>query len=280
MANIVFTSRNQLGSRRRQLRRQRRLKLVRILWQILAVGTISSGVFWSISQPIWSIREPEQVDIKGNELLSDQNIRSSLPLSYPKSVWQIQPKALQEALIANSPISEAIIIRQVFPPRLTIEIKEKEPVAIAQPGLGPTSQGTDQTVGWLDAQGSWMPLSSYTELEQTDKLPNLRVIGNFEQYQPHWQQVYTDLSRSPVDIYEIDWQNPANIILMTEIGEVHIGSYGVHFLEQLQVVDQMRELPEQVDVSQVDYIDLKNPGSPLVLMISDQPSKSSDSFSK
>ncbi|MDT9186551.1 MAG: FtsQ-type POTRA domain-containing protein [Limnospira sp. PMC 894.15] len=280
MANIVFTSRNRLGTRRRQLRRQRRLKLVRVIWQVLAVGGISGGVFWGISQPIWLIKEAEQVEIKGNQLLSQHNIRSHLPLSYPQSVWQIQPSAIQQALIDNAPISEAIVIRQVFPPRLTIEVTEREPVAIAQPPIGTTTPGTEAIVGWLDAEGSWMPLSSYTELEQTGQLPNLRVIGNFEIYQPHWQQVYSDLSRSPVDIYEIDWQNPANIILMTEIGEVHIGSYSTHFWEQLQVIDRMRKLPEQVDVSQVDYIDLRNPNSPLVLMISDQSSLSEASFSK
>ncbi|MDY7053965.1 cell division protein FtsQ/DivIB [Limnospira fusiformis] len=280
MANIVFTSRNRLGTRRRQLRRQRRLKLVRVIWQVLAVGGISGGVFWGISQPIWLIKEAEQVEIKGNQLLSQHNIRSHLPLSYPQSVWQIQPSAIQQALIDNAPISEAIVIRQVFPPRLTIEVTEREPVAIAQPPIGTTTPGTEAIVGWLDAEGSWMPLSSYTELEQTGQLPNLRVIGNFEIYRPHWQQMYSDLSRSPVDIHEIDWQNPANIILMTEIGEVHIGSYSTHFWEQLQVIDRMRKLPEQVDVSQVDYIDLRNPNSPLVLMISDQSSLSEASFSK
>ncbi|TVU53753.1 MAG: FtsQ-type POTRA domain-containing protein [Arthrospira sp. PLM2.Bin9] len=280
MANIVFTSRNQLGTRRRQLRRQRRLKLVRVMWQVLAVGGISGGVFWGISQPIWLIKEAEQVEIKGNQLLSQHNIRSHLPLSYPQSVWQIQPAAIQQALLDNAPISEAIVIRQVFPPRLTIEVTEREPVAIAQPSIGNTTPGTEPTVGWLDAEGSWMPLSSYTELEQTGQLPNLRVIGNFEQYLPHWQQMYSDLSRSPVDIYEIDWQNPANIILMTEVGEVHIGSYSTHFWEQLQVIDRMRKLPEQLDVSEVDYIDLRNPNSPLVLMISDKSSLSEASFSK
>ncbi|XDE64129.1 cell division protein FtsQ/DivIB [Arthrospira platensis BEA 1257B] len=186
MANIVFTSRNRLGTRRRQLRRQRRLKLVRVIWQVLAVGGISGGVFWGISQPIWLIKEAEQVEIKGNQLLSQHNIRSHLPLSYPQSVWQIQPSAIQQALIDNAPISEAIVIRQVFPPRLTIEVTEREPVAIAQPPIGTTTPGTEAIVGWLDAEGSWMPLSSYTELEQTGQLPNLRVIGNFEMYRPHW----------------------------------------------------------------------------------------------
>jgi cell division protein FtsQ len=263
-----------LGNRRRHLRRQRRLKLVQVLWQTLAVGSLAGGVLWAIGQPIWLIRQPEQVEIEGNYLLSDRSIRSTLPLSYPQSIWQIRPRAIAQALVRENPIEEAIVVRQVFPPRLTVEVTERRPVAIAQSATAPNRIGDDEDLGWLDAEGNWMPFSSYTELKQTDQLPELKVIGQFDRYRPHWKQLYATLSRSPVDVYEIDWQDPANIILMTEIGAVHLGSYGSRFSEQLQVLDRMRKLPEQLDVRQIDYIDLKNPDSPLVLMVSDGESES------
>jgi len=270
MTNIVSVSTTQLGNRRRQLRRQRRLKLVQVLWQTLAVGSLAGGVVWAIGQPIWLIRQPEQVDVEGNYLLSDRMIRAGLPLSYPQSIWQIQPRAIEKALLREQPIEEATVSRQVFPPRLTVEVTERRPVAVAQSATAPNRREGDADLGWLDAEGNWMPFSSYTELKQTDQLPDLKVVGPVEQYRPHWKQLYETLSRSPVDVYEIDWQDPANIILTTEIGAVHLGSYGSRFSEQLQVLDRMRKLPEQLDVSQIDYIDLKNPGSPLVLMVSDR----------
>ncbi|MGC9526641.1 MAG: cell division protein FtsQ/DivIB [Limnospira sp.] len=274
MTNIVSVSTTELGNRRRQLRRQRRLKLVQVFWQTLAVGSLAGGVIWAIGQPIWLIRQPEQVNVEGNYLLSDRTIRSSLPLSYPQSIWQIQPRAIEKTLMRENPIEDAIVIRQVFPPRLTIEVTERQPVAIAQSATALNRKGGDGDLGWLDAEGNWIPFSSYTELKQTDQLPNLKVVGSVEQYRPHWKQLYETLSRSPVDVSEIDWQDPANIILMTEIGEVHLGSYGSRFSEQLQALDRMRKLPEQLDVRQIDYIDLKNPGSPLVLMVSESRSES------
>jgi cell division protein FtsQ len=74
------------------------------------------------------------------------------------------------------------------------------------------------------------------------------------------------VSRSPVKVTEIDCQDPANIILKTELGIVHLGSYSPQLATQLKVLDQMRRLSTQVNSSQIAYIDLKNPETPSVQM--------------
>jgi cell division protein FtsQ len=267
MANIVSVSSNELGNRRQQLRRQRRQRLVQILWQGLAVSSLTGGVFWALNQPIWLIRQPEQVTIEGNQLLSDARIRDLLPLSYPQSLWQIQPQDLAKILESQGQIAEATVTRELFPPRLTIKIQERRPVAIAQPSPTLTRRSDASGVGWLDANGGWIPLESYAKLERSRQLPSLKVIGNPDQYRPHWTQMYEALSRSPVVVYEINWQNPANLMITTEIGVVHLGAYSSQFTQQLRVLDQMRNLPEQVDLALVDYIDLQNPSSPVIQML-------------
>ena len=269
MTQMISTSSTQLGQRRQQLRRQRRLKLVQMLWQTLAVTGLAGSLFWIIYQPLWLIRQSEQVQVSGNYILSDEGVKSILPLSYPQPLWQVQPQKLETLLEAESAIAEAKITRQLFPPHVTIEIIERRPVAIAQPSSTLTHQAQAQQVGWLDAAGGWMPLESYTELERTRQLPSLKIVGNLEQYRPNWPPLYEAISRSPVVIEEINWQDPANIILTTEIGMVHIGPYTVRFPEQLRAIDRMRQLPEQFDTGQINYIDLKNPASPLIKLFSD-----------
>ncbi len=269
MTQMISTSSRELGQRRQQLRRQRRLKLVQMIWQTLAVSGLAGGLFWIIHQPLWLIRQSEQVQVIGNYILSDQGVKSILPLSYPQALWQIQPQKLETLLAQESAIAEAKVTRQLFPPNLTIEIIERRPVAIAQPTSTLTHQMQAQQVGWLDAAGGWMPLESYTELERTRQLPSLKVIGNLEQYRPNWPPVYQALSRSPVTIEEINWQDPANIILTTEIGVIHIGPYTSRFPDQLRAIDRMRQLPEQFDSTQINYIDLKNPSSPLIQVFSE-----------
>ena len=274
LTQIKSLSTHQLRRQRQQLRRQRRLKLVQLLWQTLALGSLTGGMFWLINQPLWLIRQPEQIKVEGNQLLSDQMVRSLLPLSYPESLWKIQPQVLASGLESRGQIASASVTRELFPPSLTVNIRERQPVAIAHPAATPSPVEANNAIGWLDATGDWMPLENYTELEKSQKLPTLKVIGNFNQYHSYWPSVYQAISHSPVKISQINWEDPNNLILETEIGTVHLGAYTSKFPEQLRVIDRMRNIPEQVDRTQMMYFDLKNPNQPLLQMQSESTDKS------
>ena len=264
MANSIGSvSQSDLVSRRQTLRRQRRLKLVIIIWQILAVSSLASGLLWAITQPIWLITKQEQLTVEGNQLLSDRAILSLITLDYPQSIWGIKPQILAHNLESHNPIAKAKISRHLFPPSLRIEITERRPVAITK-FKSKVGTGNSQKMGWLDANGNWIPLESFSALERTESLPTLKVIGFTEQYRQYWHPLYKSLSRSPVKVFEINWEDPGNLILTTELGLVHLGQYSSRFSEQLNVLDRMRELPNKIDVRRIAYIDLKNPESPLI----------------
>ncbi len=266
MTNLQSISNRELLSRRQQLRRQRRLRLIQILWQAMAVSSLTGGLFWLINQPIWFIRQPEQINVEGNQLLSDQTVRSFLRLSYPQSLWKIQPQTLAQTLESKSQIVSASVTRQLLPPSLMIKIQERQPVAVAYPSLNLSQPPANQQIGWLDASGDWNLIENYTELEKSKQLPTLKVIGNVNQYQAYWSELYQALSRSPVKILQVNWQDPSNVILETEIGTVHVGPYSSKFPEQLRVIDRMRNVPQQIDKSQMMYFDLNNPSQPFLQM--------------
>jgi cell division protein FtsQ len=268
MESIASVSQSQLTNRRKKLRHARRMKLFQTIWRSLWVGGMASSLVWAITLPDWVIRQPEQVEIEGNHFLSSQAIRSLLPLSYPQSILRVQPQALAQALESQAPIAEATVSRQLVPPGLTIQVKERKPVAIAQAAAPQKTKAGQSTpsVGLLDEQGVWIPESSYKQLDQSLELPTLKVIGSSNQYQPYWPEVYQAVSHSPVKVFEIDWQDPANLILKTELGNVHFGPYSSRFTEQLAVLDRMRELPTHVQASKIAYIDLGNPDSPAIQM--------------
>jgi cell division protein FtsQ len=279
MTSIASVSQEKLTDRRKQLRRARRIKSFQAIWRSLFVGGMASSLVWAITLPDWVIRQPEQVVIEGNHFLSSKAIRSLLPLSYPQSILRVQPQAIAKSLESQAPIAEATVSRQLVPPGLTIQVKERKPVAIAV-GTAPlgaiaqaaasqnakTSNATPPP-GLLDEQGVLMPSSSYTKMEQNLELPTLKVIGSRDQYRSYWSEVYQAVSHSPVKVFEIDWQNPANLILKTELGNVHFGPYSSRFTEQLGVLDRMRELPSHISPSKIAYIDLKNPDFPAIQMI-------------
>jgi cell division protein FtsQ len=65
---------------------------------------------------------------------------------------------------------------------------------------------------------------------------------------------------------EVDWQDPNNIILKTQLGDVHIGAFSPELTRKVKILAQMRYLSAKMDFSQIKYIDLRNPASPLVHM--------------
>ena len=62
-----------------------------------------------------------------------------------------------------------------------------------------------------------MPLSSYILINPKAKLPQLIVIGSRAQYQMFWTQVYEAISHSSLKVTEINFQDPTNLILKTEL---------------------------------------------------------------
>ncbi|WP_392533272.1 cell division protein FtsQ/DivIB [Nostoc sp. C117] len=269
MAGIISVSRTDLAQRRKKLRRQRQMKIIQAIWRTFAITGFAGGLFWVAVQPIWMLKAPKQIVMKsGNKLLSQETSQSLLVLSYPQSLWRIQPSAIANSLEKQPIIASAIVRRRLFPPGLIIDIQERVPVAVTQT---PTvqNQGNSNkkvTIGLLDATGVWMPLEKYTSLNPTRKLPDLRVIGLPQKYCHDWTQLHQAVSHSPVKVMEIDCQNPTNLILKTELGNVHLGVPGSQLSEQIKVLGQMRHLAAKLKSGEMEYIDLKNPEIPLVQM--------------
>lgn len=262
MAGIISVSRRDLAQRRQKLRRQRQMKIIQAIWRTFAITGLAGGLLWVAVQPVWMLKTPKQIVMKsGNKLLSDQTTQSLLVLSYPQSLWRIEPSAIANSLKKQPTIAQAIVKRRLFPPGLIIEIQERVPVAVTQ-----TPSNKKVTIGLLDASGAWMPLEKYTSLNPTSKLPNLRVIGLPKQYCLHWTQLHQAVSQSPVKVMEIDCQNPTNLILKTELGNVHLGVPSPQLSEQIKVLAQMRPLAAKLNSGEIEYIDLKNPEVPLVQM--------------
>jgi cell division protein FtsQ len=274
MTSISSVSQTELAQRRQKLRQERRLKLLQSSWRTIAVSGLAGGLAWVITLPGWVIRQPEQVAIAGNRFLSAQAIQSLLPLAYPQSLLQLEPQAIAAQLESKAPIAEATVARQLFPPRLIVEVKERYPVAvIADPPIPQTAKDKEAKpaaeaakVGFLDANGVWIPIESYTSFEQSFKLPTLKIIGYQEQKRSQWTELYQAVSQSPVKVLEIDWRDPSNLILKTELGIFHFGAYSSKFSEQIRAMDRLRKLSEKLNPKQVTYIDLRNPDAPSIQM--------------
>lgn len=266
MTKITSVSYEQLRLRRQQLKRQRQIRAWQGVWRSLLVSGIAATLVWLVSQSNWVIRQPEQITVKGNQFLSKEAILALLPNSYPQSLLKLEPQFLAQELKSQGVIVKARVTRQLLPPSLTIEVRERQPVAIAVDNFADleTEQISGSQVSLLDAQGVLMPQIHYHDLKENFQLPTLKIIGASHQYQPYWSNFYQAVSQSSVDIWSIDWRNPTQIFLQTELGKVNVGAYSEGFPEQLEVLAQMRTISTQLPGSQIEYIDLTNSKSPTI----------------
>lgn len=291
MTSIISVSATELRGRRQTLRRRRRRQILHGVCRNVAVASLAGGLCWGATQPVWIISEPAQITIEGNKLLSDQAIRSLVSLTYPQSLLRIEPQAIVQKLESpQSAIAKATVTRQLFPPGLTVQVQERQPVATVIGGRNASAPNGDRAsapplpsvktdpritqpspVGLLDENGALIPLESYTALKASIPLPTLKIIGFQKQYLSYWSEVYQVVRDSPVKVFEINWQDSENLILKTELGVVHLGRYSAQLAQQLAVLDSLRQLPAQLKSSPIAYIDLRNPESPAIQMQATTP---------
>lgn len=260
MTEFVSPSPENLASRRQDLRRQRRRRNLQKLWRSsVIVGLAIAGV-WGFNHPRWLIQTSEQIAIEGNEYLSDGAIQALLPLDYPRSLLAIEPEALAQVLQAQAPIAEVTVKRQLFPPRLTVHLQERAPVALTRAG-----SKSAQPDGFLDIEGHWLPQESFSLFEADWSPPELVVQGYSETYQAQWPGLYATLQASPVAVSLVDWSDPSNLILHTELGQVYMGAYNQQQLpNQLRTLAQLRPLIAVGPRFTVEYIDLRDPDNPVI----------------
>lgn len=270
MNNNISTSQSDWLQQRKILRGKRRIRLLQSAWRTLIASSLLGSLVWATTRPQSVLSQSSQVKIEGNHLMSKQAIQSLLPLHYPLSLLQTEPQAIARSLESQPPIADATVNRKLFPPGLIVQIQERVPVAVAIAKLPQgNSTATPKIIkGFLDANGVWIPIESYSPTVSRQFLTslNLKVVGLPEQYRSYWTQMYQIISRSPVKILEIDCQDPTNLIFKTEVGIVHLGPYTPKLTKQLQVLDQLRKLPAKINSSKIAYIDLKNTETPLLQM--------------
>lgn len=263
-------SSQELIRRRQHLRAKRRIRSYQAIWRLLAIPALAAGTVWLATSPIWLIKSGNQIEVSDNQLLSAQVVQGLMPVPYPQSLLNVKPDDLADSLEAYAPIKSAVVSRRLIPPGLRVRVVERVPVAIAVPDTArPVKANPDQPVpfqepGLIDAEGYWMPRDSFRDLGVSVGSPPLSVRGMRPGYEAAWQTIFQSLQRSPVKIIAIDWTQPSNLILQSELGAIHLGPYGNRFDDQMAALDRMRQISTQIDPKKIAFIDLHDPANPVV----------------
>lgn len=244
-----------LKNRRQTLRNQRRWKVGQSLWRFLALSSLTGGLFWLMSLPNWLIQNSSQVVIEGDQLIPEQQIYRWLSLKYPLSFWQVPIAKMQSTLQTQPPIASVQILRQLFPPQIQIHLQERPPVAIAI---------SQKARGFLSEDGVFIPQSLYPQGEKFLNPPYLKVMGFEHLDAPRWRQVFKLINESSIKIELLDWRDPSNLVLKTELGTVQLGAESEQLAAQFKTLSQLRSLTSRVSRDRISSIDLSNPQSPFL----------------
>jgi cell division protein FtsQ len=240
-------------ARRKQLRKQRRIRIFQRIWQLTFITGLTGAMVWVALLPEWQLRSATQIQIEGNSLLSKETIKKALPIQYPQSIFQIQPQAIATQLEASAPVSKVLVSRTIFPSKLTIQVQERLPIANS------TRKGQQ---GFLDAEGIWMPTKAYPS---NITKPNLVVLEPNNLAIAQWSTLYRQVSQSQVKISQVDARDESNLILTTELGLVYFGTYKPSlFTTQLETLDRLRTLSDKVKTFK--HIDISQPSDPILEM--------------
>ncbi len=254
--------------RRQQMRRERQRRFWRELWQTLASAATTLGLGWVLVHPVWQIRDPQQIAIRTEGLLSEAKVRAWLDFKQPQLLWQLSPTALTAKLVQQPMVAQVRVRRQGFPSRVEVWVRERQPVAV----LVCTQACTSPIQGFLDPEGNQLSAEYAPVLRQRQRYPALQVTGWHPTQKSLWPPVYQAVAASPVQVTAIDWANPGDIRLHTELGVIRLGG-DVHQLpEQLATLDRLRNLPRQVPRHRIAAIDLSDPQAPLVELRQNTPS--------
>ena len=239
---------------RLQQQNQQLLRLA--LWRSLLVTSLAGGLLWLAILPYWQITHKSQIQIEGDRLIDKDIVYSVINFNYPQFIWLIHSHQLAQKLESIPSILATRVTKQIMPPRLTVSLQERVPVAVA------LSQGK---VGFLDKKGNWIAQKFYGNIDSDFPLPQLKVVN----FQPHnrdyWLKIYRLINfYSTIKINEVIWDKSSNLWLKTEIGTVYFGADLSRLEDQFKMLARLRNLPAYFERSKIVYIDLSNPNFKLI----------------
>jgi cell division protein FtsQ len=122
-----------IKGRRLALKQQRQLKIIQACWRFLFVSSLMGVLIWVTFLSKLVLRQPQQVEIEGNQYLSSEAIKGMVQETTSQSILTLTPDEIKEILQNRAPIEQVTVNRELYPPRVSIAVTEHQPVALTVP---------------------------------------------------------------------------------------------------------------------------------------------------
>lgn len=244
--------------RRRELRLQRRNERLRNAWRMLVLLGLSAGLGALLLREGWTLTSAEQVEVAGSRHIDREQVIQAAGLDFPQPLLDLEPRRLASALEDTLPVEEVRVSRWMAPPRLRVELVDREPVARAQ-RRGPN--GLEQ--GYIDRQGHWMSARQAAGLSPAGNGKPL-VLGWQERHRPVLTAMLQVSDQLDADLRQIRFEpNGTLTVQSTRLGEVRLGPADDRLPRRLEVLEHLiKSLPPHLQGKPLQAIDLTEPEQP------------------
>lgn len=245
-------------ARRRELRQQRRAERWRNLWRLLVFSGLSAGLATVLLRQGWILQSPSQVEVSGSRIVSRDQVIQAGQLHFPLPLLALRPRELRTTLSAALPVEQVRVSRWMLPPRLRVELVDRQAVARAQRR---SQHGPEQ--GYIDRVGNWINQHQTASVPLQPKT-DLMVIGWQERLRPALTSVLANRAAIGPGLKEIRFDPGGDLWLTTtELGPLRLGPIDGQLRRRLEVVAHLnRTLPAQIRGKRPQLIDLSDPEQP------------------
>jgi len=246
------------SQRRRELRQQKQAERWRNLWRLVVFSLISVGLGYGLLRQGWSLREPSQVEVVGSKMVNRDQVIAAAHLQFPQPLLALSPRQLKGELAQALPVEQVRVQRLMLPPRLRIELVDREAVARAQRR---TPAGLEQ--GSIDRRGSWITANQASMVVNASS-QTLLVTGWNDRHRPALGTLLANRAALGPGLRQIRFEPDGSIWLTTsELGELRLGPADGKLGRRLEVAAHLlHTLPNQLKGRRFQLIDLSDPEQP------------------
>jgi cell division protein FtsQ len=266
---VTATPRPPGVERRQQIRQERRRERLRNLWRLLVLLACSGGLGYVLLRQGWALHNLSQVEVVGSRQVGAEQVVQAAGLRFPLSLLNLQPRRVAADLTAALPVEHVQVSRLMAPPRLRVELVDRQAVARAE---RTTSRGLE--AGYVDQFGHWMSSRQGRNLAANLK-SGLIVRGWSKRHRPALAVVLEFRRRLGDDLREIRFDPGGSLWLgSTRLGQVRLGPNDPQLPRRLEVLEHLvKQLPAAVRGRPVPSIDLSDPEQPELGMPAPPPDK-------
>ena len=246
------------AQRRQELRQQRRADRWRHGWRFLVYSALAAGVGYGLMRQGWMLRNATQVEVSGSALVSREQVIEAANIRFPQPLLGLQPSELSRNLSDSLPVELVSVSRLMMPPRLRIELKDRQVVARAE-----RRQAGALAQGFVDQRGAWISERQTQGLASPGD-SSLKVLGWSERHRATIARLLEVREDFQGGLREIRFDPEGNLWVTTgNLGAVRLGLVDGQLDRRLLALLHLnKNLPKKLGKQRPGSVDLTDPDQP------------------